>query len=165
MANFCGNCGSRLDANTGLCPKCDKKKLSGTVHADPIPPAYITVLLLVMVIILVFVLKIIFPGYFDATNQAKCNHEWEPATCVQAKTCALCGAVEGDPLSHVSDTWTEDLDSISCKLARSVNCRNCGIQLESEEVTLDSFVKDNTFVFTPQQFMSPGGSKQHAFYG
>lgn len=26
MANFCGMCGSRLDAHTGKCPKCDKKK-------------------------------------------------------------------------------------------------------------------------------------------
>lgn len=26
MANFCGMCGRRLDARTGKCPKCDKKK-------------------------------------------------------------------------------------------------------------------------------------------
>lgn len=25
MANFCGKCGSRLDAKTGLCPKCSRK--------------------------------------------------------------------------------------------------------------------------------------------
>ena len=25
MEKFCGNCGSKLDEKTGLCPKCDKK--------------------------------------------------------------------------------------------------------------------------------------------
>ena len=27
MNNFCENCGSRLDIDTGLCPKCDIRKL------------------------------------------------------------------------------------------------------------------------------------------
>ena len=26
MARFCGKCGSKLDSESGLCPKCDKKR-------------------------------------------------------------------------------------------------------------------------------------------
>lgn len=28
MANFCGKCGSRLDRDTGLCPRCDREKIA-----------------------------------------------------------------------------------------------------------------------------------------
>jgi hypothetical protein len=30
-----------------------------------------------------------------------CDHEWQEATCTTAKTCPLCGEVEGAPLGHV----------------------------------------------------------------
>lgn len=33
-----------------------------------------------------------------------CQHQWEDATCKAPKTCALCGAEEGNPLPH---TWSE----------------------------------------------------------
>ena len=154
MVNYCGNCGSRLDEKTGLCPKCDKEKLSNKKRKIPrIPLAYIIVCLILAIALLFFIPKLFPSGGPDVVEKSSCIHKWKPATCEQAKTCTLCGAVEGDPLSHVPGTWTEDLDLISCKLVRSVNCKNCGIQLEREEVTLDSFVKDNTFVFTPQQFI------------
>ena len=29
MANFCGKCGSRLDGDTGRCPRCDREKIPG----------------------------------------------------------------------------------------------------------------------------------------
>lgn len=29
MAKFCGYCGARLDADTGLCPRCDREKIAG----------------------------------------------------------------------------------------------------------------------------------------
>lgn len=27
MENFCGKCGSRLDPQAGLCPKCDQERI------------------------------------------------------------------------------------------------------------------------------------------
>lgn len=37
-----------------------------------------------------------------------CGHEhiWEEATCTAPKTCADCGATEGEALGHVAETWT-----------------------------------------------------------
>ena len=36
-----------------------------------------------------------------------CEHEWEDATCTQAKTCTLCGETEGEPLGHIEGSWTK----------------------------------------------------------
>ena len=33
-----------------------------------------------------------------------CKHEWQNATCGAPKTCAKCGATEGETLAH---TWAE----------------------------------------------------------
>lgn len=60
MANFCEKCGSRLDANTGLCPRCGVRKVSGTQETGKghkLRPVYITVLLVVVAVLMVLVLK------------------------------------------------------------------------------------------------------------
>lgn len=30
----------------------------------------------------------------------RCSHEWDPATCTDAKTCQICGVTEGEALGH-----------------------------------------------------------------
>ena len=60
MANFCEKCGSRLDTNTGLCPRCGVRKVSGTQETGTghkLRPVYITVLLVVVAVLMVLVLK------------------------------------------------------------------------------------------------------------
>lgn len=44
-------------------------------------------------------------------------HKWDAATCEKAKTCAICGQVEGEPQGH---KWVE----ASCEKAK--NCTACG---------------------------------------
>ena len=62
MVNYCGNCGSRLDEKTGLCPKCDKEKLSNKKRKIPrIPLAYIIVCLILAIALLFFIPKL-FPS-------------------------------------------------------------------------------------------------------
>ena len=46
-----------------------------------------------------------------------CNHDWEEATCTDAKTCRTCGETEGDVMGH---TWVE----ATCTTAKT--CSNCG---------------------------------------
>lgn len=61
MANFCEKCGSRLDANTGLCPRCDMQKVSGkqeTGAGHKLRPVYIALLLVAAAALTVFVLTI-----------------------------------------------------------------------------------------------------------
>lgn len=45
------------------------------------------------------------------------GHEWEEATCTQAKTCRRCSATSGEPLGH---EWAE----ASCTEAQT--CKRCG---------------------------------------
>ncbi len=48
-----------------------------------------------------------------------CRHEWIAANCDTAKTCSLCGEVEGEALGH---KWTE----ADCETAK--RCETCGKQ-------------------------------------
>ncbi len=48
-----------------------------------------------------------------------CRHEWIAANCDTAKTCNLCGEVEGEPLGH---KWAE----ADCETAK--HCETCGKQ-------------------------------------
>lgn len=50
-----------------------------------------------------------------------CQHEWTEASCAAPKTCALCGATEGSPLSH---QWS----SGNCEDPRT--CEICGESAE-----------------------------------
>ena len=45
-------------------------------------------------------LSFVFKG--DSTNGIGnvCEHKWNDATCTSAKTCSLCGKVDGEPLGH-----------------------------------------------------------------
>lgn len=47
-----------------------------------------------------------------------CDHEWQAATCTTAKTCQLCGEVEGEALGH---TWQE----AACETPKT--CSTCKI--------------------------------------
>ena len=82
MANFCEKCGSRLDANTGLCPRCGVQKVSGTQETGTghkLRPVYITVLLVVVAVLMVLVLKFFafnrdVPAYPDETQSTEKVH-------------------------------------------------------------------------------------------
>ncbi len=47
-----------------------------------------------------------------------CDHEWQEATCTTAKTCTVCGEVEGAPLGHVwqAVTCTDPKTCTTCQL-------------------------------------------------
>lgn len=65
MAKFCGECGSRLDKDTGLCPKCDKERLHGIRQEKPwrgIVISYLPSLLLAIVFILIIAQKFFSPN-------------------------------------------------------------------------------------------------------
>lgn len=47
-----------------------------------------------------------------------CDHEWQAASCTAAKTCQLCGEVEGEALGH---TWQE----ATCETPKT--CSTCKI--------------------------------------
>lgn len=83
-----------------------------------------------------------------------CKHEWKEATCTEAKTCALCGEVEGEALGHdwKEATCTEAKVCLSCELTEGEalghdwqeatteapkTCANCKLT-EGERIVTDS---------------------------
>lgn len=62
------------------------------------------------VLLLVLACLLVFTG-------CQCEHEWVEANCTTAKTCSLCGEVEGTPLGH---TWA----AATCETAKT--CETCG---------------------------------------
>ncbi len=54
-------------------------------------------------------------------------HEWIDATCTEPKTCATCGATEGDPLGHSVDEWTVTEEATCSEEGeREGECTVCG---------------------------------------
>lgn len=51
------------------------------------------------------------------TGCGECEHQWQDATCENAKTCTLCGATEGTALGH---NWS----AAACETAKT--CATCG---------------------------------------
>ena len=64
------------------------------------------------ILILIIALTIVF----SACGQ--CKHEWDEATCSQAKHCALCYITEGEPLGH---SW------VDATYEAPKTCSGCGI--------------------------------------
>ena len=52
-----------------------------------------------------------------ATEGEPIAHNWDAATCTKAKTCSVCGATEGEPIAH---NW----DAATCTKAKT--CSVCG---------------------------------------
>ena len=66
-------------------------------------------------------------------SSAECEHRWNPATCLEPKTCVLCHKTEGAALGH-------DWRYASCGQTTR-ECRQCG---RSEKVTVGHFWRDAT---------------------
>lgn len=118
-----------------------------------------------------------------------CEHEWLDATCTSAKTCSLCGETEGEPTGHnwASATCetarqcktcsievgnplghtprkTETIDFVNCTKHLEQHCPTCGQLLDSADEDLDSFVVDDLFIFSPQEFMERMESISKQYY-
>ena len=65
-----------------------------------------------------FALLLYITGIFLLLAGCGSNHEWTEATCMEPKTCSVCGETEGAPLGH---TWNE----ATCTEPKT--CTVCGI--------------------------------------
>ena len=46
------------------------------------------------------------PTLYSSGISESCNHNWNSATCTEAKICKLCGETSGSPLGHTTQTGT-----------------------------------------------------------
>lgn len=115
-----------------------------------------------------------------AVSQTCRHEEWVPATCSEPKTCAECGATEGEPLGHdwleatctlpkrcsrCSETegfsighmpmdWVDEgIDYVSGTTRRACYCERCGEQLGYDETPFtSSYMEGGVFLFSPYDF-------------
>lgn len=150
MANFCGKCGSRLDLDTGCCsnPQCDdycepKKKTPRRLVILPI-------LTLLMLLGLIWELH-----YFDLIDIPffQCRHEWEEASCTEAKHCLKCEKTEGTALGHTPGKTETEYDIVGSVSVHKTICSQCKQCISSERHSMESFSVNEMFVFSPEEFL------------
>ncbi|MBQ4565327.1 MAG: hypothetical protein IJA48_03165 [Oscillospiraceae bacterium] len=83
-----------------------------------------------------------------------CDHRWREADCLSPKTCESCGETEGEALGHSPGEWTETIDITACTIEKEQLCTRCGIQTGTETEVLDSLIRDELFLYTPEEFMA-----------
>lgn len=184
MENFCGKCGSRLDPQTGLCPKCDQERIKtkqtrqGPKHRFGRP---FTIALMIILLLAATLgaacgfshLGIIrLPSFLclhewqnaTCTSPKTCRlcgktegealgHDWQAATCTTMQSCRVCGATKGTPLGHKPGAWDETIDILHASQHRERMCTVCGTVLRSYDQPLTSFIQNDLFLFSPQEFL------------
>lgn len=147
MSNFCGKCGSRLDSNTGLCPKCDiiSNGKSGKRKG--------LIIVVLAVIILSIVWRVSYPKDYLSSAHLFQAHTWEEANCTKAATCRSCGVTKGDPLGHIVGEVEKTEDIINAEIQSVQHCESCGIVVKESSESILSFLDNDEFGMTPNQFM------------
>lgn len=183
MANFCGKCGTKLDPQTNLCPKCVADKTSHDSENKDVSwyPGRFIKLFLIVIAVFIIILSAAYglsrrnvirlPSFLclHEWQNATCisaktcrlcgktcgealDHDWKPATCTIMQTCRVCGATKGVPLGHTIETEVEN-NILHAQRHIKETCLTCGAVLKDAEQPLDSFIEDDLFVFSPQEFI------------
>lgn len=82
-----------------------------------------------------------------------CNHEWTEATCTEPKTCSKCGETKGEALGHDENSQEySKIDNVNATITYETKCSRCNEILDSREEDIKSFIKNNSFNLTPNEF-------------
>ncbi len=80
------------------------------------------------------------------------EHTWIDATCAMPKTCCVCGATEGTPLEHTFGEWEVNVEATPLTEGEKVRCCSVCQETDSKSYKMSSFVQNNKFIFTPEEF-------------
>lgn len=133
MANFCGKCGTALDANTGLCPNCDRKQSEGiaTENAAVSKPKNksktLTTIFTILLSVCLFITSLLSIVIYDVRNAVKEDNLKKMLDDVQAVDVI-------DDTGMVSDS---DLERFYELLDKKYD-------IEMSDRELDSFIDDST---------------------
>ena len=139
MAKFCGECGTQLDPETGLCPNrdcnCNSKAPRQIETGNPPKPRRLLIVIVLLVVTLGTTYGLNHLGVIKLPRFL-CLHEWQDATCTFSETCRLCGKSRGEPLDH-------DWQPATCTTMQS--CRVCSaIRSEIGESQMTFFMPSYT---------------------
>lgn len=84
-----------------------------------------------------------------------CRHEWLEADCVNPKTCAKCGEIEGAALGHTPGEVCQTTDIVNAQMITERYCEICGAKISEEKMPISSFISTDqaTFLFTPNEYL------------
>jgi len=87
-----------------------------------------------------------------------CSHDWQEATCTEPKTCAKCGATEGEALGHDYSEWQITVEpTYSADGEQAQTCSRCGdvVTEAIPQKSIDgvSVVDDQGFCVTYSEFL------------
>ena len=97
----------------------------------------------------------------EKPDTATGNHTWVDATCTAAKTCSVCGAVDGEPLGH--DEVVDQAVAADCAntgLTEGKHCQRCNEVTLAQEVipALGHKYADAVFVWDEENFTTCSAS-------
>lgn len=80
------------------------------------------------------------------------GHTWSEATCTAPKTCSVCGETDGKALEHNYDDWIVEIEATISQPGKMI--RHCTVcqRTDSKSYQLESYIVDNKFIFTPDEF-------------
>lgn len=87
------------------------------------------------------------------TSGDPAGHKWRLATCTAARSCNVCRYVLGTPLGHADGETKAHTDMITAQVVETVYCKRCKKEIDERTRSLESFVKDDMFMFTPEEFL------------
>lgn len=156
MANFCGNCGSRLDPESGLCPQCNKEAIRERIVTTTVRKSrkgIIIVATIVAILILGALCAFFYPqGFFSPDHPFKA-HIWKDATCEAPSVCEICDMTKGEALGHNPREPEIIKDILAAEIRTVETCDNCGKVLDSSSEPISTFLGDKEFALTPDQFV------------
>ena len=170
---FCTYCGKENDIASKFCDRCGKSLLQNAPSKKTGNRKKRIAYAIIPAIILSAVLFFVVGGGFcshdwvEATCEhprycSKCEktegtpsqHLWNEASCTVAQNCKNCSAVMGAPLGHTPGDEVRRLDSASGEYMLQQFCSQCGQQIVSNHLELESFVENGKFIFSAQDFLN-----------
>ena len=82
------------------------------------------------------------------------DHMWQEATCTQPRTCPDCGISEGKALGHKKETKSEwRIDYVNAAKVQEILCERCNEVLDTKKTMLISFIGNDCFTIYPAAFV------------
>lgn len=170
---FCHHCGKKNDASSNFCCWCGANLAMNTKtnKSRKKKPGKTVLRILIIALIAVFlsaflISRICFHEWTEATCEqsrtcSKCGktegdalgHDWADATCTVAQRCKTCSAVKGVPLGHTPGEESRQMDPDSGSYRLLQYCTLCHNQVADRQLKLESFVENDRFILSPQDFL------------
>lgn len=172
QTTVCPGCGRNINAAEKFCSNCGTNLAQeNPKRTDKRPKHKRSVFVMLAVVLVAALFLAVLFGFcrhtwVEATCEhprccSKCGetegealgHHWIDATCTIARHCIVCSVVDGDPAGHTLGEEIRQFDPVNgfCRIQQQ--CTVCQQQLSGQFEKLETFVEDDLFFFSPQDFL------------